>query len=171
MLALVLMISLGQCTKDTDCKGDRICNAGECVAPAESPPPAPPLVVERPPAAPAAQPAADNPYRAHRIAATILFPSLWVTTVVLDLLIGDAFWLLTAIPVFGPVITFFTVLGNPNAYFLGPTAPVLLWLAAGLQAGAVAYLIAAGVSEARYQPPPVSFMVGPGIGGTVAVRW
>lgn len=28
--------SLAQCGKDTDCKGDRICDAGQCVAPAQS---------------------------------------------------------------------------------------------------------------------------------------
>jgi len=28
-----------QCTKDTDCKGNRICQNGECVAPAPAPPP------------------------------------------------------------------------------------------------------------------------------------
>ncbi len=27
----------GECTKDTDCKGERICTAGTCVAPAEAP--------------------------------------------------------------------------------------------------------------------------------------
>jgi hypothetical protein len=34
VLFLVAVIALGQCTKDTDCKGDRICSNGECVAPA-----------------------------------------------------------------------------------------------------------------------------------------
>lgn len=33
-----------QCTKDTDCKGDRICNAGVCEAPAPSTPAAQPVL-------------------------------------------------------------------------------------------------------------------------------
>lgn len=31
VLTLTLMVVLSQCTKDTDCKGDRICSAGACV--------------------------------------------------------------------------------------------------------------------------------------------
>lgn len=33
MLPLLLTLALAQCTKDTDCKGDRVCTAGECVDP------------------------------------------------------------------------------------------------------------------------------------------
>lgn len=45
-----------QCTKDTDCKGDRICEEGKCTSP--TPPPAPPeappeVAAEPPPLAPA----------------------------------------------------------------------------------------------------------------------
>ena len=32
----------GGCTKDTDCKGDRVCQRGECVDPTPTPTPAPP---------------------------------------------------------------------------------------------------------------------------------
>jgi hypothetical protein len=66
-LALVLLAFLlaplaarAQCTKDTDCKGDRICEAGRCVSPAHSPaaatraqPPAPPPIAPPPPPPPA----------------------------------------------------------------------------------------------------------------------
>ena len=52
VVSLVLSLWVGQtsgCTKDTDCKGERICEAGGCVAPQQSaaplpPPPAPPTV-------------------------------------------------------------------------------------------------------------------------------
>lgn len=30
MLALVVAVALSQCTKDTDCKGERVCSAGAC---------------------------------------------------------------------------------------------------------------------------------------------
>lgn len=43
------------CTKDTDCKGDRICERGACVAPSErtqTPPPPPPEYVAPPPPRP-----------------------------------------------------------------------------------------------------------------------
>lgn len=47
VLVPALMLMAGkvsaQCTKDTDCKGDRVCEAGKCTAPATTPaaPPAP----------------------------------------------------------------------------------------------------------------------------------
>jgi len=40
MCSMALAQSAGGCSKDTDCKGDRICEAGRCVSPT---PPAPPL--------------------------------------------------------------------------------------------------------------------------------
>lgn len=54
MVLTVVMVVMAQsgCTKDTDCKGDRICEAGSCVAPpaaatlAPPPPPAPELAPE-----------------------------------------------------------------------------------------------------------------------------
>ena len=61
--ALALLAALGsttlahaECTKDTECKGDRVCNAGVCVAPTNSP--------AAPAAAPAAPPAATAPLSA-----------------------------------------------------------------------------------------------------------
>ncbi len=33
MLPLLLALALAQCSKDTDCKGDRVCTAGACVDP------------------------------------------------------------------------------------------------------------------------------------------
>lgn len=59
MMVGVWLCQAPGCTKDTDCKGDRICEAGACVAPTASsppaaPPPAPPLV------APPAPPVADS---------------------------------------------------------------------------------------------------------------
>lgn len=52
-----------QCTKDIDCKGDRICEAGRCIAaPVAAPAPAPTSTEGAPPAAvPAAAPAAPPP--------------------------------------------------------------------------------------------------------------
>lgn len=32
MLAIALVVMLGQCSKDTECKGERICVEGRCVA-------------------------------------------------------------------------------------------------------------------------------------------
>ena len=45
-LALVALLSAARsgsaaCAKDTDCKGDRVCNAGQCVSPSAAPPAAP----------------------------------------------------------------------------------------------------------------------------------
>lgn len=72
MLALFASLVLAGCSKDTDCKGDRICERSVCVSPKSTadagewalptssrlktlpaPPPAPPLV-QAPPAPPAA---------------------------------------------------------------------------------------------------------------------
>lgn len=47
MLALLVAVALAQCTKDTDCKGERVCTSGECVEPnplATKPAPATSLV-------------------------------------------------------------------------------------------------------------------------------
>jgi hypothetical protein len=48
VIATVTMLTsfggaMAQCTKDTDCKGDRICERGTCVSPAQGVVPAPPL--------------------------------------------------------------------------------------------------------------------------------
>lgn len=59
---LVASLSHAQCTKDTDCKGDRVCDGGACVAPAQppaaatAPEAAQPGVQAPQPAAPAAAP-------------------------------------------------------------------------------------------------------------------
>lgn len=165
MLALVVAVALGQCTKDTECKGDRICSAGECV---DAAPRAP--FLEAPAATPA--PEATNPYRVHRIIGTVLAPTLWAITIVFDLLIGDSFWFLTAIPLVGPAVTYFAVVTTPGAYFYGAWAPALLWLSTGLQIGALLYLIAAGVSEANWSPAGVTIGPGPGLLGlSAAVRF
>ncbi len=50
------------CKKDTDCKGDRVCQDGRCVAPAqpsEIPPPPPPAALPTPPPAPPPAPPPD----------------------------------------------------------------------------------------------------------------
>jgi hypothetical protein len=39
---LVSALAHAQCTKDTDCKGDRVCDAGKCTAPLPAAPAAPP---------------------------------------------------------------------------------------------------------------------------------
>ena len=58
-IALGMMVHTGwaeaQCTKDSDCKGERICEQGTCTEPpvkAEPAPPAPPAVVAPAPSAP-----------------------------------------------------------------------------------------------------------------------
>ncbi|MDP1825476.1 MAG: hypothetical protein Q8L48_19615 [Archangium sp.] len=38
MIALTLLVLAAGCEKDTDCKGDRICEAGSCVSPGARPP-------------------------------------------------------------------------------------------------------------------------------------
>jgi hypothetical protein len=48
------------CSKDTDCKGDRVCDHGKCVAPSAVPTPVA-AVVAVPPPAPVAQPVAPAP--------------------------------------------------------------------------------------------------------------
>src|SRR3954462_15014068 len=59
---LVPSLSHAQCSKDTDCKGERVCEAGACVAPSSPPAassepaaaaPAPPAPAPAPVAAPA----------------------------------------------------------------------------------------------------------------------
>jgi hypothetical protein len=57
---LLSTLSHAQCTKDTDCKGDRVCEAGKCVSPALPPAPPPPPGSEAGTAAPGA-PAAAAP--------------------------------------------------------------------------------------------------------------
>src|SRR3954468_7652274 len=50
-------VALAECTKDTDCKGDRVCERGVCVAPADRAPPArPEYTPPPPPRAPPARP-------------------------------------------------------------------------------------------------------------------
>lgn len=39
-----------QCTKDVDCKGDRVCEGGKCTSPAAAPPTAPPAATDAVPA-------------------------------------------------------------------------------------------------------------------------
>jgi hypothetical protein len=58
---LVSTLANAQCTKDTDCKGDRVCEAGKCMSPAALPPapPAPPGS-ETPAAAPSPPPPAEG---------------------------------------------------------------------------------------------------------------
>jgi hypothetical protein len=51
LVLLVTSLSSAQCSKDTECKGERICEAGQCVAPSPS---APPAAVSAAPPAPAA---------------------------------------------------------------------------------------------------------------------
>lgn len=91
-VVLVVVLSQGGCTKDTDCKGERVCEAGVCVNPAAAsappvastvdggvvvPPPLPPLepVAEgrRPlptPGAPASSPGSEYPRVVRRDGAT-----------------------------------------------------------------------------------------------------
>src|SRR5690349_15729158 len=64
-MAGVLLISAtshAACTKDTDCKGDRVCEEGACVdPPANLPPPPPPPAGGGTPAAVAPPPTAAQP--------------------------------------------------------------------------------------------------------------
>src|SRR5690349_2243863 len=53
--------ALAQCTKDTDCKGERICERGTCVLPAERAPPPRPEYTAPPPPPPVQTPAAHPP--------------------------------------------------------------------------------------------------------------
>lgn len=56
-VAMQLWLAQAGCTKDTDCKGERICEAGVCVAPkveAPMPPPPPPPPTASPPREPVA---------------------------------------------------------------------------------------------------------------------
>ncbi len=56
MLLVMLLVVSGAgpgCRKDTDCKGDRICEGGRCVSPQSIQPP--PIVVQPPPTAPPVQ--------------------------------------------------------------------------------------------------------------------
>ena len=48
--------ALAQCTKDTDCKGDRVCENGMCVPPGERAAPPPPPQYSPPPPPPEARP-------------------------------------------------------------------------------------------------------------------
>lgn len=61
-LTLFSSVARAQCTKDTDCKGDRVCEAGKCTAPAAPPETAtPPATTEPAPAAGEPVPAAAEP--------------------------------------------------------------------------------------------------------------
>src|SRR5258706_6067971 len=48
--------AFAQCSKDTDCKGDRVCDAGKCSSPLPPAPPAPPGQAAPAPAAPSSPP-------------------------------------------------------------------------------------------------------------------
>jgi hypothetical protein len=58
-LSLFSSVASAQCTKDTDCKGDRVCEEGKCTAPVATPsaasPPSPAPVPAREAAAPVAR--------------------------------------------------------------------------------------------------------------------
>ena len=70
---LVASEAHAQCTKDTDCKGDRVCEGGACVAAPAAPQPAPaPGAVVPAPAAPAPEVAAAPAAPAPAPAATTL---------------------------------------------------------------------------------------------------
>ena len=56
---LVSAVASAQCTKDTDCKGDRVCEAGKCASPTLPPAPAAPPGSETP--TPGTVPAAAAP--------------------------------------------------------------------------------------------------------------
>ncbi len=64
-------VALAQCTKDTDCKGDRVCERGKCVTPAERtetppvPPPQQPTYEPPPPATTYTAPPPARPARPH----------------------------------------------------------------------------------------------------------
>src|SRR4051812_13033772 len=89
-----------QCTKDTDCKGDRICSAGECVdAPTQVT--AAPLREPRPIPHPL-----GNPYRVHRLLGLSLGLGFWALTCIGSIAVNDGFWPTTVIPVVGPLITY-----------------------------------------------------------------
>lgn len=51
VVALTAQQAVAGCSKDTDCKGDRICVAGACTAPSAAPAPAPAAAPTPPPAA------------------------------------------------------------------------------------------------------------------------
>ena len=61
--ALAAPAAYADCTKDTDCKGDRICERGACVSPSErsQPPPQPEYVAPPPPANPTPPPVRPAP--------------------------------------------------------------------------------------------------------------
>lgn len=61
LFTLVSMTAHAQCTKDTDCKGDRVCDAGKCVMGLPAAPPPPPGSEPAPPAGAAATAAAAAP--------------------------------------------------------------------------------------------------------------
>jgi hypothetical protein len=71
LTALFTGEAAAQCTKDTDCKGDRICQDGSCVAvapaPAPVPPPAPPPAPPPVPAQPAPPPEPAGPMKPFQI--------------------------------------------------------------------------------------------------------
>jgi hypothetical protein len=63
-LSLCALPASGQCTKDMDCKGNRICLNGQCVEPQSSPSPQPAAPAQSQPAQPApasAQPTPPSP--------------------------------------------------------------------------------------------------------------
>lgn len=58
-------VARAQCTKDTDCKGDRICEEGKCTSPVPvTPAPAPPAAAVAPALPPVVQPPAPEPTEA-----------------------------------------------------------------------------------------------------------
>src|SRR6185436_19383962 len=54
-------VALAQCTRDTDCKGDRVCERGNCITPAERAAPPRPEYTAPPPPPPVQTPIARPP--------------------------------------------------------------------------------------------------------------
>src|SRR5258705_5885548 len=58
---LASALAQAQCTKDIDCKGDRVCDAGKCTSPGLPPAPPPPPGSEGQPAPPGTAPPPAQP--------------------------------------------------------------------------------------------------------------
>lgn len=166
--ALFCSNATAQCTKDVECKGDRICVQGACVdAPAKELKPAATSA-----SAPALAPAAPavNPYSSYRRTATTLAVAAWGATALGAAAMGDVCVATTIIPVVGPFISMIRISSDPKLAFLPGGEPLLL--GAGLiQAGLVTWAFAASAKESEFER---RLTIGPGptlLGASAAIRF
>lgn len=130
-----------------------------------------PRVQERDPDLEAARPAPiGNPYKAHRIAGFVGSVATWGISTIAALALGDQLVSTTALPVFGPLISYVRCSSDSRCALL-PGALALTTLSTVVQVGSLAYLLVSTILEVNYRPR-VALVPGPTLlGFALATRF